>query len=309
MKYNRFMGEYDDNTIYQAGDVVNFDGASYYRKVPGKGISPIARKKPYTVWSRLNEALSTIFPLGGPGGGGASLPDAAPYRQLVTDGEGKWVAEDRLAWEEKVLDISWDGNTEGLVADSDGAFYKVSDTVFTAEELIGSKVTMSNGDSYENTKGAIYEDENFIWDSRESIVVIKNGNVQDEYGITYPETGTYFKKNYEGIYVAKLEKGTPHPIPAEYIPRIVFTYDGTNYTCNVPFDEFEAAVMNGLPTTFVDTSSTFRALYNTLKVVLFDDGSANINVFVFDLYSETGYVLLYDINYTSSGLSNNVPPV
>ncbi len=98
MKYNRFMGEYDDNTIYQAGDVVNFDGASYYRKVPGKGISPIARKKPYTVWSRLNEALSTIFPLGGTGGGGASLPAAAPYQQLVTDGEGNWVAEERLAW-------------------------------------------------------------------------------------------------------------------------------------------------------------------------------------------------------------------
>ena len=31
-------------------------------------------------------------------GGGASLPDAAPYQQLVTDGDGKWVAEERLAW-------------------------------------------------------------------------------------------------------------------------------------------------------------------------------------------------------------------
>lgn len=99
MKYNRFMGEYDDNTIYQAGDVVNFDGASYYRKVPGKGISPIARKKPYTVWSRLNEALSTIFPLGGTGGG-ASLPTAAPYQQLVTDGSGATGWAERLAWKE-----------------------------------------------------------------------------------------------------------------------------------------------------------------------------------------------------------------
>lgn len=45
-----------------------------------------------------------------------------------------------LAWEETVKGetIEWDGNTEGLVPDSENYCFKLSDTVFTEEELVGA---------------------------------------------------------------------------------------------------------------------------------------------------------------------------
>ena len=125
-QYNRFMGGYDDNTNYEKGDVVTFDGAAWYRKLAGSGISPIARKKPYTVWSRLNEDLSTIFPLGGGGGSGTGLPsDVGAYKYMATDGNGDWKAEDRLAWKEEKSTTLFDGEPE-LVGSSYGfGSYKV----------------------------------------------------------------------------------------------------------------------------------------------------------------------------------------
>lgn len=67
-KYKRFAGKYSPDTQYEAGDIVSFDGAAYYRKVPGKGVSPLTNAK-FTVWSRLSDDLSTVLGLDGLGGG------------------------------------------------------------------------------------------------------------------------------------------------------------------------------------------------------------------------------------------------
>ena len=50
--------------------------------------------------------------------------------------------------------------------------------------------------------------------------------------------------------------------------RIVFKYDGTNYTCNVPFERFQSAVMIGLPMVYVEThnkksTTAVTALFST----------------------------------------------
>lgn len=233
MKYNRFMGEYDDNTIYQAGDVVNFDGASYYRKVPGKGISPIARKKPYTVWSRLNEALSTIFPLGGPGGGGASLPAAAPYQQLVTDGEGKWVPVDMLARkEEKLSELFAQASVQ--TAEADGV---------NAAELPFFQITV--GKKYKVT----FDGEDYLLIAQElqtefagAIPYIgtelDSGNWSVPFSIVNVQDATYFYTESVGTYslgVYSVEE-TTHPIPAEYITGAPLTFNDFGKVLCVDYD-------------------------------------------------------------------------
>lgn len=67
-------------------------------------------------------------------GSGGSLPTAAPYQQLVTDGEGKWGTAERLAWKEgeKVhpipaeylngslhfhVNVTYDADTSSYIAD------------------------------------------------------------------------------------------------------------------------------------------------------------------------------------------------
>lgn len=41
--------------------------------------------------------------------------------------------------------------------------------------------------------------------------------------------------------------------------NIVITYDGTNYTCNVPYEEFESAVLAGYPLVYVDTNDKWSS--------------------------------------------------
>ena len=213
MKYNRFMGEYDDNTIYQAGDVVNFDGASYYRKVPGKGISPIARKKPYTVWSRLNEALSTIFPLGGGGGTGTGLPsDVGAYKYMATDGNGDWVPVDRLAWKESKT------------------LYHFTETAPLPGYVIMRPYNMIPdcvvGNTYHVECPQLGVDDDVVCDSFElkSPRLLIEGKLSIYYDFMDGSTsflnkaGTYEEdKSYDFIISEQAEVEPIHPIPAEYI--------------------------------------------------------------------------------------------
>lgn len=43
------------------------------------------------------------------------------------------------------LNITWDGNTEGLVSIADTPFYKVSDLVLTDEQIKTATITLSDG--------------------------------------------------------------------------------------------------------------------------------------------------------------------
>lgn len=283
MKYNRFMGEYDDNTIYQAGDVVNFDGASYYRKVPGKGISPIARKKPYTVWSRLNEALSTIFPLGG---GGGSLPPAAPYQQLVTDGDGNWGAEERLAWK---------------------TLQKGSELIPETEVSFRASSGMMAGDAPLNTLLVAGEKYVVNWDGKEYVSTCQTASegfpILGNYSLYDPATENTGEP-FCAVQVFSLVFYTPdeapthtvglsamsetvRTVPPEYLPfpePIIFRYDGTEYSCSVNYATFRELMAKGAAMMYVSTASGAEIM--TSRVSARYDADINaVVIYAYDGYS------------------------
>jgi hypothetical protein len=77
------------------------------------------------------------------------------------------------------LNITWDGNTEGLVAAVGMPLFKVSDIVLTDEQIKSVRVTMSNGISY---SGA---DEWKYW--------VDNGFVTDD--VAMPEGVAFVRKD------------------------------------------------------------------------------------------------------------------
>lgn len=239
--------------------------------------------------------------------------DAMPHRQLVTNGNGEWVAEKRLAWKEgEKVSITWNGNTEGLVVSSDFPMYKVSDQMPSNDDIAAGTVTFSvNG----NVRTENISD---VWDTMVEIgaVTDKLTVVDPDYkpfvaivreagaaynGITFPETGIYFVSHEDVVEQTTATefvwgKQTIHKIPSEYLPvsRIVFTYDGNNYACNVPFEQFEDAVKNGLPISYVDESETLTAYHSVTARRL---GMSVSEITVFD-----GMEVVVTFAYTPNGI-------
>jgi hypothetical protein len=119
---------------------------------------------------------------GGTGGGGASswndLADK-PFGEEVTEVHGDT--------------LTWDGNTDGLVCAMD-AFYKVSDVVFTLDELRGSVAVISDGQIVSSEdEGALFELADGISVLSETVVCVSEKAVgADVGGIVFPEAGLYF---------------------------------------------------------------------------------------------------------------------
>lgn len=98
------------------------------------------------------------------------------------------------------------------------------------------------------------------------------------------------------LIVPELNKLKPEYLP---VTRIVFTYDGTDYICNVPYEEFDAAVMSGMPMVYVDVANSQVTTWVTLSGA---SGTWNINAHL----STSSVVTMV---YTSSGLSaGGAPP-
>lgn len=130
-------------------------------------------------------------------------------------------------------EITWDGVVgDKVVVDSAGMqFVKVSDRVFTVEELIGAT--------------AIFGDRSFIVSN--DTIISQNGIITNEifvvcsapttiYDITIPEAGTYFMKMENGFVssLSKPDSTTTIKIPAE-LTTVVGGYDAAERTA-VIFD-------------------------------------------------------------------------
>lgn len=93
------------------------------------------------------------------------------------------------------VDISWDGDTTGKTASSQNRFYKVSDSIFTAEQFLqmyficnGSEIAMSSPDVLNsNSKVLSYMDS-----GGPVIAVDIGGSIQGGPPDVFPETGVYF---------------------------------------------------------------------------------------------------------------------
>lgn len=130
-------------------------------------------------------------------------------------------------------EITWDGVVGDKVVVDGGEMQlvKVSDRVFTAEELIGA--TMIAGDTSRIVSNDAIISQNGIIASEGFLVCSAPTTIED---IAIPETGTYFMKTGEG-FVSSLSKPgstTTIKIPAE-LTTVVGGYDAAERTA-VIFD-------------------------------------------------------------------------
>lgn len=154
------------------------------------------------------------------------------YKYMATDGEGNWVAEDRLAYDGRMT-IEWDGNTEGRAAivTPGGTYYKASNYIPTDEELKNAKYCFTQEgypDDWYNVKDS-WDDsvsEGTVTDEFAiigSIFVAKKANISIMGVIDVEESGIYLF-NTENGYVSELQIGAIKKIPDEFLPTILTSY-------------------------------------------------------------------------------------
>lgn len=131
---------------------------------------------------------------------------------------------------EEGFEITWDGDTTGRVSITmegmPGGRYKVSDKILTADQIIGSTITMIKNGA---TKQTVIIDEDiseqeFGYATIDFTVLIamKQGtfNVNGA-NISIPETGIYFISAGSTTYISSLSNITVHPFDDKYIPDTI----------------------------------------------------------------------------------------
>ena len=202
-----------------------------------------------------------------------SMPDgASANQQLVTNSEGV------VKWEEKpfyqfqdVDGITWDGETAGREEVSQGnfAFYKISDTIYPPDGIIGKTFTiMRNGapedivitdemfrDLSRNFPGAWIVDYNGAF-------VLGSGPALDSVGSTgglyYLKTDSFYVsslslvstvlKEIDPIYIPAIPADKLPEIPAEKLPKQHIISINPDNSCSVSFTDAYNMVNAGLAT-------------------------------------------------------------
>lgn len=140
----------------------------------------------------------------------SGLPDASEAENgtalVVVDGE--WTKQEGYGY--KLSDtIEWDGNKEGKISvydqESTGYFVKVSDRVFSKNELMGNTVVIH---SSESTSTNIINEISILGEKAVKFFsniscVAGTYNIYG-YDATFPEDGTYFYMFGTGYYTTKL---------------------------------------------------------------------------------------------------------
>lgn len=207
-------------------------------------------------------------------------PPDGNFNQLVTDGAGNVGWAPRLAYQYSESSISWDGTTDGRTVvtipineNINLNFYKVSDTFWESEKLIGSYVTVNGAEAlglpqtFEITSDMITSPEaaaaTMIQVSPSSVfpVILSVSDGFDEY-----EQGVYvllakaeelqslFHIPAEKDVFAKTIATAPiyKTIPQEYLPNntkrmtVVINMDESdNYVASATYDEIASAITSG----------------------------------------------------------------
>ncbi len=215
------------------------------------------------VWKLEQEATEEGG--GKPGGTGAGLPsDVGAYKYMATDGEGKWVAEQRLAWKsvEMTNTLFWDGKpTEVGVDAGDGTFfYKLSDSTPTVEQLVGGKVTLSKPDGEEVTTpleaGNVVVFGGTCLDVAGAFIVVPEDNTEF-FEILFPEKGIYSPPDAYPyphtltIDVPLFKTSITHKISPEYLPEGIGYKEDEKVEISVDSDVDIIVNRNGVAETFV----------------------------------------------------------
>ena len=200
-----------------------------------------------------------------------SMPDgASANQQLVTDSEGV------VKWEEKpfyqfqdVDGITWDGETAGREEVSQGAyaFYKISDTIYPPDGIIGKTFTiMRNGapvdivitdemfrDLSSNFPGAwvVNYDGEFVLGSGPALDLVGSTG-----GLYYLKTDSFYVsslslvstvlKEIDPIYIPAIPADKLPEIPAEKLPKQYKISINPDNSCSVSFTDAYNMVNAGL---------------------------------------------------------------
>lgn len=138
---------------------------------------------------------------------------------------GSWEdLSDRPFWSEGPTTVEWDGNTDGLTASSDGANYKVSDLKPSSTEVVGGKLTFSDGSIVEITSDII-ETGGYIYSIYYGTVYVNtfNGSTYNaSIDVTLSEPGIYFQKNtYNQLVSFAYGDETVYQLDEKYIPDTI----------------------------------------------------------------------------------------
>lgn len=298
----------------------------------GDLMKPITRKEKLIAGEKLTPITREEMFLKQYGGGGASswndLTDRPFYEEIQT-----------------IEPIIWDGNTEGLVEVTlwndvydegydKGAYYKVSDKVFTNEQMKMMSIVC-----YDSDEDSEYVDVNIgeIWDD-----LVEQGNVSDELvrangvvvvrkegatneDLVFPEVGVYFQKEerleetpgdgYDWkTYVSSfpseaVNETTIKKIDDKYLPESnVFTVVVTNHgdeelTIDKSFEDAMLAAKSGkyIDAKYVFANSSGSFEYGQFYAVSFTPDNYDVPCFeVSDSYGDKFY-------WTSDGITTEAP--
>ena len=183
--------------------------------------------------------------------------------------------------------LEWDGNTDGLTSveiEPGVGFYKVSDTVIEASDLVDGILTRTDGveiQSAQIPEEYIEDIENAIMVGN-AIIIIKEDETEID-GFIFPESGIYFM--YEnGIYTTKLELTSKlfikngeiiHKLDSRFLPDNIATIEYVDELKNFVSDG-KTLVANAITAKGIitATNATFATMANNIENI---KTGANVN--------------------------------
>lgn len=161
--------------------------------------------QPLTKWSALFEGGAS----GSAGGDIIITLDGADYSvdstKLSTATDIFVAHVETLAGGGGLEPITWDGVIgDRVTVTFDGLMHvKVSDTVFSADDLIGATISVGSGETGPVDESQVYSIPNVFTIYGEFVTsVADTAQTLEQTGLSYPETGTYFASG--NVYIASL---------------------------------------------------------------------------------------------------------
>lgn len=209
----------------------------------------------------------------GPAGPRGERGEAGPQGPQGDAGASSWNdLEDRPFYEtietvNEPLNITWDGNTDGLVSVDVGSgmsVYKLSDVILTNEQARTAKVVTNTGEEFlAEDEWATYESQGLITDDAAvfggfSVFVVRKDNVSVGGMITVPEAGIWVVLESNDRYPASITtiepvpqlKNVVHKIDPKYLPNgaIVNITMSSNetVTSDTPSDKVAELMLSGV---------------------------------------------------------------
>ena len=256
------------------------------------------------------------------------------HQMFVTDGDGRasWVNKEFYSGTLLTVSHTINGSQHTWVKVSDeiptGGAYTLGEACWYKEYNTSGKIVT----------GLAGCEEKYVYTSRYTIVITFEDNVaiDDEY--IFPERGTYFEYNDPDSYIMGFAFGanttemeitwdgnteTIKTLSPKYLTgtsltesdngkvlgvvngaiglvynRIVITYDGTNYTCNVPYTELANCLNSGLPAAYILTGNAAGIGVTTRYTNL--EFADNLTLYKVFIYNVKG-TLVTTLKYNSDG--------